>query len=378
MKKTLLRWIIGGAAALAALGACFSGCGSTPPVGAGGTSGGDGGSVTVKLDGSVVSHGGNSGTSGPPPTGDANCGSKSSTKAAPVDVLLVLDRSGSMSESIAEDCCCVDNCSASARVCSGTTCTERWPALTSAVSATLTAAATINWGLKLFATAGKSSCAVSNNVEVEIGSANAVASIQASISGTKPGSNTPTRAAVTTATTYLQGLQSKDANTKVILLATDGEPNCNPSGGSTSSPDVDGTKAAIAAAAAAGFKVYVIGIGPSVGNLDSFAQAGGTNKSYPTTSADELANALKSISQAVVSCTFTMDKDAPDPNNVAVYLDTNLIAKDAANGWSWAPNSTTTVVLNGKACNDLTSGAAKTVHVLFGCPGQDPPPVLLP
>jgi hypothetical protein len=42
-------------------------------------------------------------------------------------------------------------------------------------------------------------------------------------------------------------------------------------GRSPSSPDVTGTISAISAASSAGLAVYVIGIGPSVGNLDMFA-----------------------------------------------------------------------------------------------------------
>ena len=53
----------------------------------------------------------------------------------------------------------------------------------------------------------------------------------------------------------------KDQNTKYILLATDGEPNCASGGSST--PNVPATVDAIAAAKAAGFPVYVIGVGPS-------------------------------------------------------------------------------------------------------------------
>jgi hypothetical protein len=256
-------------------------------------------------------------------------------------------------------------------------CTERWPALTSAIDTTISQTTGINWGLKLFSTPPQGgrqqsdACAVSNGVEVGVAAGSASA-IQTAIAGVTPGANTPTAKAVTTATAYLQSVA--DPNNKAILLATDGEPNCK-SGGSSSTTDVPGTVAAIEAALTAGFKVYVIGIGPSVGNLDNFAQAGGTNHYFPATSASDLANALKEISTEVASCTFTMSEEPPDPNNVAVYLDGKLISNDPANGWSFGAN-TQTIVLNGSACDSIKSGAAKTVQVLFGCPDQPPPPIL--
>ena len=310
-----------------------------------------------------------------PPTGDANCGVQTSgTAKLPTDVLLVLDRSGSMSESIAEDCCCSSACrnTTQAKTCSNTSnCTERWPALTTAVISTVTATNTINWGLKFFSSPSQSSsCGVNSGVEVAVGSGSATA-VQSQISSVTPGGNTPTARAVTAAMNYL--LTVTDPNTKVILLATDGEPNCL--GGSGSTSDVAGTTTAIGAALTAGYKVYVIGIGPSVGNLDNFAQAGGTDHYYPATSAADLATALAAISKAVSSCTFEMSQSPPDPNNLAVYMDGALISKDSANGWSFGSNSQT-VILNGTACDKITSGAATNVQVLFGCPGQSPPQIL--
>src|SRR5664279_3236282 len=144
MKKMLSRVVIGGATALSLIGASVSGCGSTPPIGAGenGQSG-NAGSVTVKLDGSPGSQGGNSGTTtGPAPTGDANCGSQSNTSHGIADVLLVLDRSGSMNYGTTTESTCR----------TGSSCTQRWSALTTGVTATLNSTAgAINWGLKLFA-----------------------------------------------------------------------------------------------------------------------------------------------------------------------------------------------------------------------------------
>ena len=343
--------------------------GRTNSGGLDGGSAGSGGTFSSGGSGGARADGGGTGGA----TG-GNCGLIAVTAShVPADVLLVLDRSGSMGYSIAEDCYCSSS-SGSGAVCSDTTiCTSRWPALVSAVDATLTSTTAINWGLKLYATPGNSICTVNAGVEVLI-SASSVAAIQQQIGNVSPGGNTPTAAAITAATAYLNTVA--DANSKAILLATDGEPNCK--GGSSSTADLDGTVMAITAARAAGFLVYVIGIGPSVGNLDNFAQAGGTGQYYPATSSQDLAGALKAISTAVTTCSFTLATAAPDPNNVAVYLDKSIVPQDSINGWSFGANSQT-IIFGGTFCDKIISGSAASVQVLFGCPGGSPPfPQVLP
>jgi len=388
MKRLVLRTIVTGTTIFTLVGLFVAACGSTPPVGAGGTTGGGGGvggvviSTTTPTGTAGSTSGG--GSTGSTPTTEVNCGTQTSdTSQEPADVLLVLDRSGSMDESIAEECYC-DPAKATGggvRACSNTaSCAIRWATLTSAVNTTIASTTGIHWGLKFFSTPGgtgrNASCNVSTAVEVAVGAANAASDIQTQIADPKnsPANNTPTAAAITAATTYLKTVN--DSNNKVILLATDGEPNCK-AGGNSGDSDVQGTVTAIGAALAAGFKVYVIGIGPSVGNLDNFAQAGGTTKSFPATSPQDLTAALASISKAVTTCTFALAKAPPDPNNIAVYLDKNLVAKDPTNGWTLGGNSQT-VVLNGTTCDKITSGQAHTVQVLFGCAGSPPPPTTIP
>jgi len=357
-----------------------------PPTSMGGSSGGQGGAggeggtstaqtttvvpPIIDLDASAFSGAGGAfeDVAPPPPTGDANCGNlTSNTTRQPADVLLVLDRSGSMDFDTSSDSSCNNG---------ATNCTARWPALTSAVDTTLTSTGdTVNWGLKLYSSPGGGACTVDSGVEVPI-SATSVADIQTTISNTTPGNNTPTAQAITAATEYLSSLT--DTNGKFILLATDGEPNCGGTGsrGNTTA-NVQGTVDAITAANAAGFPVYVIGIGPSVGNLDNFASAGGTTNYYPATSPQDLADAFASISKLVATCVFTSTTPPPDKDNIAVYLNKNLVAMDDTDGWSFGAD-TSTIILNGAPCDEVMAGAGSTVQILFGCPGGPPPPSVIP
>jgi hypothetical protein len=280
-----------------------------------------------------------------------------------------------MDYSIADDCYC-DSSKAGGggggtKVCSNTTsCVSRWPTLTSAVNATLTSTTGISWGLKLFSSqGGANNCSVSAGVEVQI-SANSAAAIQQQIANVSPGGYTPTAKAINAAKTYLDS--DTNQSNKVILLATDGEPNCQGNSENTND-DSTGAKSAIAAAYKAGYKVYVVGMGPQAAltNLQSFAVAGGTDNYYPADSPQALASALADIGTKVASCTFSVAAPKDTTGGVAVYINgTPAPASD------WTYNSTTqTVALTGATCDTIKSGATTTVQVYFGC-GSPPPPVL--
>lgn len=66
----------------------------------------------------------------------------------------------------------------------------------------------------------------------------------------------------------------------------------------------------------------------------------------------------------------------PDLNNVAVYVDKQLVPKDPANGWSYGA-TTSAIELTGSYCDHLLTAQTASVQVLFGCPGM-PPPMCIP
>ncbi len=326
-----------------------------------------------------------SGTATPTPaTGDANCGATTNelTKK-PADLLLVLDRSSSMTRAMDS----ADDCAASSSSCS-----QRWETMTSSLSTVLASSpADVNWGLKFFTspaastttgTGGKTgrgstnACIVSPGVEVAVSPNNASA-IQAQIDQAGTANSTPTRLAIEAAVTYLNTVN--DGNPKYILLATDGEPNCSPGSTSAGSSDLAGTVTAVQNAAAAGYKVFVIGVGPETGNLTDLALAGGTEHYYPATTPAELSSALSTIVGTVAAgCTYQIGAAPPaNPNAIGVYLDKSLVPQSGTNGWSF-DSTNTKITINGSYCDDLTSGKKTLVEIFLPCNATDPiPPVIL-
>jgi hypothetical protein len=331
----------------------------------GGGSGGTG--VTVTLPDGGGRSGWDVGVT--PPTFDANCGNSASTMTQlPADLLLVLDRSGTMVNNIADDNPCDPSTG---------TCAERWSTMSQAMQVVLAASpASIQWGLKLFSTPGltdpvgttPAGCVVLPAMEVPMASGNSTAMV-GTIAGTTPNYNTPTRAAIETAAAYLTKLD--DGRTKYILLATDGEPNCKIDGEYATTPDLPAALGAIAAAKAAGVTVFVIGVGPSAGNLDEMARQGGTGKFYPALSPQSLVAALNAIVGTVASCVYTMSAMPPDPNNLGVYLDKQLVTRSTADGWE--VSSSNAVTFYGPTCDRIKAGVYQDVQVLFGCPGVSIP-----
>ena len=325
-----------------------------------------------------------------PPTADANCGiTTNETKRQQVDVLLVLDRSLSMNYSLEEDCYC-SGAGATATPGAGckntTTCSTRWDAIKSAMTTTLASTNYVNWGLKFFSESDTVNCIVTADTEVEIAQdsgdpvafskaqAQARTDVQKKINDATQSLSTPTTAALNAATSYLKKLT--DSNKKIILLATDGEPNCGGTPANINTTDDLGASDAAAAAKAAGFPVYAIGIGPKVSSLTQVAQKGGTTDYYPATSPDQLAAALSSISQLVGACTFTTDNAPTDPDNVAVYVNKEQVPKDAPNGWKYGATNQE-IDLTGTYCDQMSSGDEATVQILFGCEGSKTFPTII-
>ena len=278
-----------------------------------------------------------------------------------------------MDYSIAEECSC-NPLSNPRVVCADTVnCITRWTSLATALDSSLSSTPNLFWGLKLYSSPNARACEVLGGVEVPLGADDARTAIQAQIAAITPAGETPTAAAMVAATAYLETLT--DTNSKMILLVTDGKPNCGGEQPSVYEDDVEGTVDAIAAAFDAGFLVYVVGIGTgaSAANMDGFAQAGGTGTHYSAQSPGGLTMALESISKAA-TCTFSLESPPPDGAAVGVYLDKNAVPRDANDGWGFGASSQT-IVLHGSYCDRALSELPGAVQVLFSC-GPPLPPLL--
>ncbi len=193
-----------------------SGNGGNGNAGSGNGGGGNGTGGIV-----IITNGGTSGDSGSNNTG-GTCGESAlQAGAKPVNILLVVDRSLSMTGTP-----------------TGFT-TDKWTAMKSALVSAVTATQTsINYGLELFPYPATGStpaddCEVAlPGIQVPIASggdagAATVSAITAALNVAAKG-NTPTAAALDAALTYYTtGAGAGLTGDKFVLLATDGGPNCN-------------------------------------------------------------------------------------------------------------------------------------------------------
>jgi hypothetical protein len=344
----------------------------------GGNSGnGSGGSTSVGRAGSNGSGSGGSGmgvpgfelpdaSSTPPPASnkpDASCGFQDyMLERRPAELLMVLDRSGSMREPA-----------------NFMTLTSKWDETVPALNETIMkTAATVSWGMKMFPV-GLVACSTTDGVDVPIAANNAPMML-ATIAGTMPlGNGTPTRYAIQKAVAHLKATPTNTP--RYILLATDGEPNCADEM-TNALVDPDGAVEAIRMAAADGFKTFVIGIATQFGDanmtLNRMAEAGGEPRTgdpryYPVASRAELVNALSLITGKVADCVFPLSKLPPSPNDVAVDVNGMRVNRDPTkmNGWDYTANNMA-IQIHGPACEAIKNANAQ-VKITFGCPGVEIP-----
>jgi hypothetical protein len=242
--------------------------------------------------------------------------------------------------------------------------------------------AEVNWGLKWFPDSQTNSCNVNMTAAVPIAPGNgaAVAAAMTGATATTGGvvgyNNTPTRSGTVGATAYLQTVMTP--NPKFILLATDGLPTCATGG----SDEAAASQAAIAAAATAGYKTFVVGIatgGSADTTLSSLANAGGlpragTPSYYSVTTAADLSAAIRTLIGVAATCTFTVgpaptDDGTTDVDFIKVFGDGVEIKIDPthAGGYDYTDASHNTIEIHGPLCDQVKSGAIKEVSVNFIC-----------
>ncbi|MDI7269549.1 MAG: hypothetical protein QME96_16290 [Myxococcota bacterium] len=346
--------------------------------------------------------------------GDGACGGEEiSLTRLPTNLVFVVDRSSSMLDpsdpthtpTTAELGSCVET---NSRPATGIGYVTRWDDVKSGVNGVVAGASSeINFGLTLFPGPGALSgtgdpvtlfCSgtAAPRTTVRPGAGTA-AGIAASLDDPDSmpvcnGGFTPTRDGLLAARAALD--VAAEPGPGVIVLATDGAPNCNGARSpgctcTTGTPFCNGTLgyigclddartiATISELLAAGYKTYVVGIPGSevfADVLDRMADAGGAARSgspryYRVENRDELAAALGTIAAGEESCRFNLGSIPPDEHDINVFVDERPLRRDDPDGNGFTYDSATnTVELRGADCDDLRAGRISTVRFIFGCP----------
>ncbi|MBK7829921.1 VWA domain-containing protein [Nannocystis sp.] len=116
-------------------------------------------------------------------------------------------------------------------------------------------------------------------------------------------------------------------------------------------------------------KTFVVGFSDqAIGSLKGIAEAGGTADPFNANNPASLEAALNTIAGAVASCTFKLDSVPEDPSKIYVFFDDDPagIPVDLANGWTYDP-VTNTVTFHGASCQAIQDGTVVDVDVVFGC-----------
>jgi hypothetical protein len=167
---------------------------------------------------------------------------------------------------------------------------------------------------------------------------------------------------------------------RVLVLATDGEPDlCED--GDDEEGGRDRSVAAITAAFDAGITTYVISVGDDVGedHLRELANIGQgfpaddtTNRFYNAADSASLAQAFEDIVNGVRSCTFALDGMVTgDGAEGTVTVDGTVLVQNDLNGWRL--NGPSEVEILGTTCETLKSGE-HSIDVRFPCDVIEPIP----
>ena len=301
----------------------------------------------------------------PTPFDSGTCGEQTANIGVvnlgdPPDVLVVLDRSGSMSEPPPVFPPIFDT---------------KWNIMKNALISIATQKdQNIKFGLLEFPSDNNCAASATPNVNVALNTLGGFNSYFAA--HTTANGNTPAHLGLAGALAYYNTIPVNPAG-RYVLFATDGLPNClNGDPNTGSGPQ---TLAAVTSLRNAGIKTFVLGFGDFGGAqlLNDAAVAGGVpqagaTKYYNVNNQAQLDAALAAIAGGIIvpSCSFALQSVPPDPNNVTVTLNGMPVPRSPshANGWDYHPNAQT-ITFFGTYCTQITMGAMTNVSFVYGCPG---------
>lgn len=281
----------------------------------------------------------------------------------PPNLLVVLDRSCSMTDAVAGS--------------------NKWKIAVAALNQMTTAyKGQIRFGLTLFPDKVSPNCA-QDQIPIPVGPDKEM-EIQTLLTAALKASDPlfPDGPCVTNIDTAMQQAQTEPAFTdptrkSFALLLTDGkQSSCTAAGGDA------GTLKIITDLATAGVSTFVLGFGNGVdvNQMNQFAEAGGVpamggaNKFYDAADQASLDAALTTIAQQTLSCSYTLDTVPKDPSAIYVFFENvTKVARDATHmdGWDYDP-ATNQVTFYGPSCDSLKSGTVKDVDIVLGCDAPTP------
>jgi len=388
---------------------------------------GSGGSSTINTGSGGMSNGGSTGVVVDPNT--ACVADASEGEQAPIDLYIMVDKSGSMKCSIDQT---ADDCNNNGPSGTGTT---RWDAVTTALDGFVGAPANagIGVGLGYFprapgaATQPDPACMAActdcdcmaacgcpmqecrcstrrqtcscggggNSVSCDAADYKSptfeVAALPGSAMGftnalsmIQPNGSTPTVPALDGALQHAKDWITAHPERRVaVVYSTDGEPEgCD----NTNTVDTAAADANAAFKATPSIPTYVIGVGPSLDNLNAIAVGGGTEKAYLVGTGDvakQFSDALASIRSRSLSCDYNIPttKGALDYSlvNVQVTVGTGgmatIIPQSASptqcgttSAWYYDdPAAPKVITLCPTICDQLLKTAGSKLQVLIGC-----------
>jgi hypothetical protein len=299
-----------------------------------------------------------------------------------VEVLFVLDRSGSMGSNL-------DGSTAPPR---------RWDVLHDTLATTLPRYDDVlevgGYAFpRRFDGTVTRSCALGGAIDVPPALHNSAAVLQI-LTTSDPWGATPTASALSFAGDALASHVTVD-HAVALVLATDGGPNCNASldvttctctaTGTGGTPDcfgmptncLDDVRAAmtIADLAGRGVPTFVVGLDADAEvaermALESMARAGGRPNTTPGEPAyysarrpDQVQSAFDTITRSITRCTLRSPSLPDDPNAVTVTLDGAGIPRDTAHmdGWDWTDASLAQMSFFGAACDRVAASTSDPV-----------------
>jgi Mg-chelatase subunit ChlD len=215
------------------------------------------------------------------------------------------------------------------------------------------------------------------DIPVDLNTADEIATF---LNGATPNPNgaTPTSASLAAALTALsENCSDCIDREKYVVLVTDGAPTCGAAGITTTPEDISAANTAIDNLLAAKIKTYVVGYATSSDPvasdaMDQFAQHGGTEHHFPVEDEATLVTELTRIAGALVPCEFDLNQPVDDPKLLSVEIDQKGYAQDI--DWTYdAANNKIVLHTDGEACPLLRDAKVHKLDITRECE----PPILL-